>query len=125
MQEYPAFPAYPAFSSHAYSPAAVGWKRPFQHLNPTSVDIYTFGRGVHAISGPSFTECPKAFSRGGIGTYRGRIALDRRRCTSTCRHVNVLCEDRFGYGIKRISLGLEFPPSREGPHLYPDARQEL
>jgi len=124
MREYHAFPAHPAISSHAHFPAAVGWKRPFQHLNPTSVDIYTFDRSAHAISKQNLTECSKAFRRG-VGTYRGRIALDRHRCTGPCRHVNVLCEDRFGCGIEPMSLGPEFPPSRERPHLYPDAGQEL
>jgi len=39
----------PLFSPLAHFHAEVGWKSPFQHLNPPSVEIYTFGRGMYTI----------------------------------------------------------------------------
>jgi len=39
----------PPFPPLAHFPAEVAWKGPFQHLNPTSVEIYTFGRHMRTI----------------------------------------------------------------------------
>jgi hypothetical protein len=38
-----ASPSYSPIPTQTCSPAAVGWKGPSQHLNPTSVEIYPFG----------------------------------------------------------------------------------
>lgn len=62
-------------------PAGVGWKSPFQHLNPTSVEIYTFGHRIRAISRPSLSKRSRAPS-GDTRTYRSGIAHDRHRCTA-------------------------------------------
>lgn len=51
-------------SSHACPPAMVGWKRPFQHLNPTSVEICRFGCQVHTISEVSHVRRPEVSRRG-------------------------------------------------------------
>src|SRR6266540_1428559 len=90
--------------------AAVGWKRPFQHLNPTSVEIWSW----NTISKPSITQHPKA-SR----THHSRIADDRHRCTAQSRRVNVLRDNCFGCWDEHIGLGLTSPPLKDMPHLCP------
>jgi len=46
-----------------YFPAAVCWKGPSKHLNPTSVEIYAFGRRTLTMSAPSPTS--ESIEKGG------------------------------------------------------------
>ena len=101
---------------HAYSPAAVGWKIPSQHLNPISVKIYTFGRPISTISKPCPTQHPKA-SKVEIRTYHGRIAHDRDRCTTQRLRTNIIDDDgsrRWDESVSQVVL-----PRLEREGYYP------
>jgi hypothetical protein len=121
-----AFPEQPnSSSSHAYFPAAVCWKGPFRHSNPTSVGIYAFDCRIRTISKPDLTRCLKAFRRG-VGTYRGGIAHDRHRCTAQRLHANFLCDDCFSCGGEHIlRFGAYVPSFERGTHLHLDTYQGL
>ena len=98
--------AFSAISSHTYPSTAVGVKgQPMQHSNPICCRAYTFGRRIRTVSNHTTSKSRKTKVR----TYLVGIALDHRRFSTQCIHLNVLHEDCTGCGDEWVDLGLAVP----------------